>query len=387
MGTVTRTAEGNLASFRTCLKRPLESLKVTFGPVQEGSGDPSPTNVRAISGRTGVTAIINGNSKTVSWQDEAGTMYGGYVDLVTGELVATHKKATFDGSSDFTVMSSSLYVVWQNIADMASGIFYSDPYVMCDKCIKVSARGDVDSNVLGMLFGYNNSSIYMYNLNKYAGTTGDSATVRAWLNENPIIVTYPLATPIHYQLTPQQIETLIGRNNIWSEQGPVSVQYLDKDTKDLLWAQRRAMMSVIPKIGGLPLLMNNARYNVNNDRKTASTTHDENYVVVGPFDTGASASRSYTIKTMPMITDTIPCMLRVYNDLSAVSLNNYTISTTGDTRTITGLAGRYFTVTLPRMLAPNFYMYDNTNNRYVCKGSNVIDVTWNQQAPVLDADN
>ena len=146
-------------------------------------------------------------------------------------------------------------------------------------------------------------------------------------------------------------------------------------------------MSVIPKIGGLPLLMNNAYYKSGDGTKTSNVVHDTDYVIVGPFDTGSTAGKNYTIKTMPMVTDNSHCIMRAFNDLSSNSFLYLGYSQQGqDTYSVTGFPGRYFTITLPKMLAPNFYMYDNTNKRYVCKGSNVIDVTWNQQAKAMTAD-
>ena len=47
------TATGAVASFSTNMVAPLKSCVVEFAPVQEGSGDPSPTNVRPITGWTG----------------------------------------------------------------------------------------------------------------------------------------------------------------------------------------------------------------------------------------------------------------------------------------------------------------------------------------------
>ena len=44
------TSSGSIANFQTDLASPLKSCKVSFLPVQEGTGDPSPNNVRAISG-------------------------------------------------------------------------------------------------------------------------------------------------------------------------------------------------------------------------------------------------------------------------------------------------------------------------------------------------
>lgn len=50
---ITATATGNPLSFITDMVRPLKSLEIPFTPIQSGSGDPSPDNVRPISGWTG----------------------------------------------------------------------------------------------------------------------------------------------------------------------------------------------------------------------------------------------------------------------------------------------------------------------------------------------
>lgn len=50
---ITATATGNPLSFVTDMVRPLKSLVIPFTPIQEGTGDPSPDNVRPISGWTG----------------------------------------------------------------------------------------------------------------------------------------------------------------------------------------------------------------------------------------------------------------------------------------------------------------------------------------------
>lgn len=59
---------------------PLKSLIVDIIPVQSGSGDPTPDNIRSISGRTG-------------------TVYGGTLDVTTGLLTVTHKVVTWPKSS------------------------------------------------------------------------------------------------------------------------------------------------------------------------------------------------------------------------------------------------------------------------------------------------
>ena len=51
---MTITKSGELASFYTVNKAPIKHLRVYFSPKQAGSGDPSPENVREISGWNGV---------------------------------------------------------------------------------------------------------------------------------------------------------------------------------------------------------------------------------------------------------------------------------------------------------------------------------------------
>lgn len=57
--TVTNVVSGGIASFKSVGQVPLKSLKVNFNPIQEGDGDPSPSNIRPISGWTGLRAGIN----------------------------------------------------------------------------------------------------------------------------------------------------------------------------------------------------------------------------------------------------------------------------------------------------------------------------------------
>lgn len=56
------TITGNPAVFNTNVAKALTQFLVPFAPVQSGSGDPSPSNVRAITGWTGVKAYRTGKN-------------------------------------------------------------------------------------------------------------------------------------------------------------------------------------------------------------------------------------------------------------------------------------------------------------------------------------
>ena len=49
--------------------------------------------------------------------------------------------------------------------------------------------------------------------------------INSYLSANPITVVYELATPTTIQLTPQEVTTLLGNNNIWADSGSVEVEY------------------------------------------------------------------------------------------------------------------------------------------------------------------
>jgi hypothetical protein len=50
------------------------------------------------------------------------------------------------------------------------------------------------------------------------------------MSDNNVQVVYPLATPLTVQLTPSQMQTLLGTNHIFADTGDVAVEYL-ADTK------------------------------------------------------------------------------------------------------------------------------------------------------------
>ena len=77
------TESGNPAVITDAFGGACKSLKLTLEPIQSGSGDPSPTNVRAISGRNSVALTVNSDTETISLGQ---TVYGGVFDVTSGEL-------------------------------------------------------------------------------------------------------------------------------------------------------------------------------------------------------------------------------------------------------------------------------------------------------------
>ena len=77
------TLTGKIISFFSRAAKPFKSTQVAIEPVQSGTGDPSPDNVRPISGHTGAEIYDNGVNQ---WDEETEP---GSLSTTTGEEIAS----------------------------------------------------------------------------------------------------------------------------------------------------------------------------------------------------------------------------------------------------------------------------------------------------------
>ena len=212
----TDTASGAIASFPDGSDLfDYLSCVVEINPVQAGSGTPSPDNVRPITGWTGCNLVVSptedaqdGTTYPVSWQTEAGTVYGGTVDVVSGVLMV--KYGVFDlGTGTYTTTSNRASIMGfatdhnakPPASDAVTGGYLAEKYK------ELKASGTLTSGTFAML--QSGQLIFFYDgVNTPTGQ-----------------LVYPLATPTTYQLTPQQVATLLGQNNVWADCGDTSVTY------------------------------------------------------------------------------------------------------------------------------------------------------------------
>jgi len=208
------TASGAIATFADGADDiPVKSLVVNIDPVQSGSGDPSPDNVRPISGWTGINLTCNNKNINIDWTDEAGTVYGGSLDVSTGVLTVTHTIKSFTSRIALHPNFPNAFYINSAFSDCGEGI------PLCN------------------MFSYRNEALHKMSLGKFSIDTNytrlcfrtsafsDATEANAFFAENPLIVAYPLATFVTYQLTPQEVKTILGENNIYADTGDVSVEY------------------------------------------------------------------------------------------------------------------------------------------------------------------
>lgn len=227
------TVTGNPATFTTDVARALTAFTIPFAPIQSGSGDPSPDNVRPITGITGLT-VYHSSADTsapttyaVTFPAEAGTVYGGELDTVTGVLTVTYGCTTFNGSENWRKLSSNnvAYLIFNS---MKKGPWYDDDATKCDKFTKVETIY-VEKSYPTIIFGNNNTTLMVCNVFGTLPNVTDAATFKTWLSNNNVTITYPLATEQSYQLDPISAKTLIGINTVWTDtNGANTIKYLKK---------------------------------------------------------------------------------------------------------------------------------------------------------------
>ena len=160
-----------------------------------------------------------GTTIPITWETEAGTVYGGYVDVIGGKIVVT--KASVDLGSLTWAYNASRQMFQNNLTSAAD----KPVGVICSNYKTIPSQYDQSDNTIGLTqWTYLNGQINVVD-HSFNGDTAAFKTAMNW-----VIAVYELVTPIEYQLTPSELTTLLGTNNIWTDAGSVSVDY-SADTK------------------------------------------------------------------------------------------------------------------------------------------------------------
>ena len=229
--TLTEDAAINIRFFATTSSAAART--VTFYDFQLESGS-TPTswtpysNICPITGRTGLnvyvgptTAQADATTYAVDWTSEAGTVYGGTLDVVTGVLTvdrAMVDMTAFAGIWNIDKPFQRTYI-FLNEAKVPST---QPANILCNRFETRNFNDIYVGKLQGVALSPGNALQFHIN-----GLTDDAVVTTAMVDQyfvdNPTQVCYELATPLTYQLTPQEIEVLVGENNVWTSSGPVSV--------------------------------------------------------------------------------------------------------------------------------------------------------------------
>ena len=185
-------------------------------------------NICPIYGHDSVGAVVSptqdAEDGTTYTADLPQTVYGGWVDLVTGEGVIDRVMVTLDGSAGSLSFSE---VTQQSTADGTKYVAFINAYNVAEDDAKaMSSQYEWIDKPLNYLHvgEFNTRGSYM----RFVIHDQTLDTLAKWNNylaSNPMQLVYELVNPIPFNIDPQVISTLYGRNNVWSEQGDVYVEF------------------------------------------------------------------------------------------------------------------------------------------------------------------
>ena len=152
-----------------------------------------------------------GKAITINWGNELGTVYGGYLDLVNGEVVTEWAVKTLTQNDTYTLETwpDRNRVAWSGYMTLGklNGSF------ICDRLKTISNGQGAIGDDVWEIFGSVIAPRCWITVPTSISSVQD---FKDWVAENPINIAYQLATPIHTSISPAIFNTLYGLNNIWS---------------------------------------------------------------------------------------------------------------------------------------------------------------------------
>ena len=218
-------------------------VNIRIAPIQEGEGDPSPENVRPITGTVAVQIVHSNDAGESNTYDIAlpETVYGGTLDLQTGLLTVDRHIYTLTGDETFVLngdgsIRCSVEVVKLPANKYAEAIYshyVTGTMFVGDGMLSVKYQGKLllsFNKRLVSSMGYTVESLKAYLKTQYDGGT-------------PVQACYCLDEPYEIQLTPQQITALSGVNTIYTDADGVIVTGAE-DPKHTITELKNAILSL-----------------------------------------------------------------------------------------------------------------------------------------------
>lgn len=223
-GEASGTAE---ASFSDGAEASLVKCIVEIEATQSGSGTPSPSNIRPISGHTDVTVTVastSGGSGDDTTVNLGRTVYGGTLDVTTGELIVTHGIVDLGTLTWIKQTDTPNYVVFTQANPVLSRAynynFICTQYATAQKTRQELLNGEIGTSNAAL------SNICIRDDSKEDLTEAQFKTAMGG-----VMLVYELATPQTFTLTPTQVLTLLGQNYVSHDGGgTISLVYIKKDS-------------------------------------------------------------------------------------------------------------------------------------------------------------
>lgn len=204
-------------------------VKASWEPVQEGSGTPSPENIRPIKGRDSVTITRQEDNQVITLTLPE-TVYGGEVDAVTGEGINEWKSITLDGtetwSYELTNISGKVGFLLRAKDIQTPTTPDQKGQIVCNKYVTRSANDTYTTKTGISIEAGNNKYFRIYD---EVHADKDVASWKAYLAAQyaagtPVQIAYKLKEPVPFTAAgAQPIPALSGTNTLLTDADSATV--------------------------------------------------------------------------------------------------------------------------------------------------------------------
>lgn len=201
------------------------TFKVSVAATAQTAWSPY-SNICPISGWTGANVYHSGadtsdaTTYSITFPSEAGTVYGGTLDVTTGKLTVDRAMVDLGTLTWYTAASQRITRFRAPVIGIKQ---IGSPNVLgaivCSSYATKTANQTYTGS-LGISLQQNANDVYIYDPQKEAFSAADFKSAMSGVQ-----LVYELATPQTYQLTPTEVTTLLGDNTIWADTGDVTVTY------------------------------------------------------------------------------------------------------------------------------------------------------------------
>ena len=204
-------------------------MKAKWEPVQEGSGTPSPENIRPIKGRDSVTITRQEDNQVITLTLPE-TVYGGEVDAVTGDAKETWKTLTLDGTGKWETQTTAIPGKFGFTLQVPGIATPENPGIkgdiVCSQYPAVTANDTYQCENGISVEAQENHYFRIYN-DTHAGETADewkSYLAAQYAAGTPVQICYKLKESVPFTAAgAQPIPALSGTNTLLTDADSVSV--------------------------------------------------------------------------------------------------------------------------------------------------------------------
>lgn len=199
----------------------ITSLVMNLNYTQSGSGNPSPSNIRTITGWSEPTLSFSPTTNTADATTYSirlkPTVYKGSLDVKTGMLTVTHKIIAV-GDLSWTMTSGTYNRFYSNTISAAKAPTSTSTVadIVCSH-YRPYSFSSVSSNNYGIAM--NTNKAISITDNRYSSAADFKAAMSG------VRIVYALATAETYKVNVPELRLMVGNNYFWSDTGNLTLSY------------------------------------------------------------------------------------------------------------------------------------------------------------------